>query len=213
MQVKICGLSTADTVEAAVKAGADYLGFIFFDASPRNVTPRRVFEIAAKVPPTVKRVAVVVDAADDALTTILSHAPIDLLQLHGGEPPERVREIRTKYGIPVMKAVPLAEEADISAAKMYEEAADMLLFDAKPPKSLPDALPGGNALAFDWQLLAGRHWTRPWFLSGGLDPVNVADAIEISGASAVDVSSGVEDEPGVKNRALIAEFISAAKGV
>jgi phosphoribosylanthranilate isomerase len=208
IDVKICGLKSSDAVEAAVDGGARYVGFVFFAASPRSVTPRRMAELAAGVPAGVTKVALVVDAADDALDDIVSNAPVDLLQLHGTESAGRVRALKRRFGLPVMKTVSIAGPADIDVARRYEGVADRLLFDAKAPAGA--TRPGGNALTFDWELLGGETWHLPWFLAGGLEAATLAEAVRVSGAKAVDVSSGVEDMPGVKNPAKIRAFLDAA---
>lgn len=206
--VKICGLSTPETVDAAVTHGASHVGFVFFPRSPRNVAPATAGRLIARLPDNVTPVALTVDADDDGIAAILAEAPVRMIQAHGRESPERVAAIRARFGLPVMKAVGIAETGDVVRARGYEAAADLLLLDAKAPKK---GLPGGNGLAFDWGLIAGERWSRPWFLAGGLRPDNVADAIRTSGASAVDVSSGVESAPGVKDIGLIAAFLSAAR--
>jgi phosphoribosylanthranilate isomerase len=165
------------------------------------------------LPATIAKVAVLVDPDDALIADILAAAPIDLLQLHGGETPARVAEIRARFGLPVMKALGIAAPGDLDRADAFAEAADWLLFEAKPPKSVAAALPGGNGIAFDWRWLAGRSCSLPWLLSGGLDPDNVAEAIRVSGARGVDVSSGVEARPGVKDPARIARFLDAVHGV
>lgn len=209
--VKICGINTPEAARAAGAAGADMIGLIFYPPSPRAVAPAQAAEIALGAPEGVMKVGLFVDPDDAAINTVLAALPLDLLQLHGGERPERVAEIRDRFAVPVMKAIKIAGPEDVASADDYADAADRLLFDAKAPKSLVGALPGGNALSFDWQLLAGRRWPRPWMLSGGLDAANVAEAVRISGAIAVDVSSGVEDRPGVKNLEKIRAFVAAAK--
>lgn len=209
--VKICGLSTADTLQAAVRAGAGYVGFMFYPRSPRNVEVTQAAALALTVPQGVRKVGVFVDPADALLAEVLGAVPLDVIQLHGQETPARVAEIRARTGKPVFKAVAIAGAEDVALAHAYEEAADFLLFDAKPPKSMLLALPGGNGLAFDWQLIAGETWKRGWILSGGLTPENVADAMERSGATFVDVSSGVEDRPGIKSPAKIEAFVTAAR--
>lgn len=208
IRVKICGLSTPETVRAAVAAGARYLGFVFFAKSPRNVTPGQAAELTGEVPPGVAKVALVVDPSNALLDEIMATAPVDMIQLHGHESPARVAEVRARYGLPVMKAVGIADENDLGALSQYEAVADQILVDAKPPKGAK--LPGGNAVAFDWRLIAGRDWQKPWMLAGGLTPENVAQAIRLTGARQVDVSSGVESAPGVKDVALIRAFIAAA---
>jgi phosphoribosylanthranilate isomerase len=209
---KICGLSSEAAVAAAVEGGAAYLGFNFYPPSPRSVSPERAAALCAAVPAGVRRVGQFVDAADEAIQAVLNAAPIDILQFHGQENPERVAEARYRFGLPVMKAIAVAGPEDVLAAYRYEDAADMLLFDAKPPRRA-DALPGGNGLAFDWQLIAGHRWRRPWMLSGGLTAALLAEAVRISGATAVDVSSGVEHRPGDKDPAKIREFLAVARSL
>jgi phosphoribosylanthranilate isomerase len=206
---KICGLSTSEAVAAAVAGGAAYIGFIFYPPSPRAVTPERAARLCAGVPREIARVGLFVDADDATIEAALAMVSLDLLQFHGSETPGRVAEARLKFGRKVMKAVAIAKPADVLAAAQHEEAADWLLFDAKPPLR-PDALPGGNGLAFDWELIAGRSWRRPWMLSGGLTAALLADAVRISGAAAVDVSSGVETRPGIKDPEKIRSFLAAA---
>jgi phosphoribosylanthranilate isomerase len=210
VRVKICGLSTAEHVAAACEAGAAYLGFVFFPKSPRNVGIVQARDLAIEVPVGVAKVALVVNASDAELEAICAQVPLDMLQLHGRETPERVAEIRARFGLPVMKAVGVAEPADLAAIAAYEAVADQILIDAKAPKGA--ALPGGNGLAFDWRLIAGREWQKPWMLAGGLTPENVAEAVRLTGARQVDVSSGVESAPGVKDAGLIRAFIRAAQG-
>ena len=210
IRTKICGLSTPESVAAAVNAGAAYVGFVFFGKSPRNVSPEIARDLALDVPEGVAKVALTVDADDGFLDRILETVPLDMLQLHGHETPARVLEIRQRYGLPVMKAVGVAVEADLPALDAYARVADQLLVDAKPPKTAE--LPGGNGLAFDWRLIAGRRWPVPWMLAGGLTPDNLAIAAELTGAKQVDVSSGVESAPGVKDKDRIAAFLKAARG-
>ena len=207
--VKICGLSTAAAVEAAVAGGARWVGFNFYPPSPRAVTPQQAAALCALVPPQVRRVGLFVDADDDAIRAVLAKAPIDILQFHGGESAERVADARLRFSRPVMKVVAIAGPEDVLGAARYEEVADLLLFDAKPPRR-PDALPGGNGLAFDWGLIAGRSWRRRWMLSGGLTAELLPEAVRISGATAVDVSTGVETAPGQKDLDKIRAFLSAA---
>ncbi len=211
--VKICGINTPAALAAAVEGGADYVGFIFYPPSPRYVTPAQARAIGSHAPESVTKVGLAVDLDDAAIAAILNAAPLDMLQLHGRESPERVAAIRARFDLPVMKAVRVAGADDVAAAEAYCGAAERLLFDAKPPKDMTGALPGGNALAFDWRLLAGRTWPVPWMLSGGLDADNVPEAVRISGATAVDVSSGVEDAPGTKNPDKIRAFLAAAKAL
>jgi phosphoribosylanthranilate isomerase len=210
IQVKICGLRTAEDVAAAVSAGARYLGFNFFPKSPRSVDAETARALAVDVPAGVAKVALLVKPTDAELDQLIETVPLDMLQLHGSETPERVAEIRGRYGLPVMKVLGVASAEDLDAIDSYSAVADQLLLDAKPPKDA--VLPGGNGLAFDWQLLAGRkYWTRPWMLAGGLTPDNVAEAIARTGAKQVDVASGVESAPGVKDAGKMAAFIRAAQ--
>ena len=208
---KICGLSSAETVLAAIKGGAAMVGFVFYPPSPRYVTPERAGSLVAGVPSGIDRVGLFVDADDQTIGGVLNQAPLDLLQLHGSETPARVAELKERFQMPAIKAIKLSGEDDLKLARDYEDSADWLLFDAKPPKTMAGALPGGNGLAFDWQLLAGRRFKRPWLLSGGLDPANLAEAVATSGAMAVDVSSGVESAPGIKDPVRIRAFLAEAK--
>lgn len=210
IRIKICGLTEAAHVAAAAKAGARYAGFVFFPKSPRNVTPEQARGLALMAPPGLAKVALTVDADDALLDVILADVPLDMLQLHGNETPARVAELRARYGLPVMKAVGVRDAADLPALEDYAQVADQLLVDAKPPSGAD--LPGGNGLAFDWRLIAGRRWARPWMLAGGLTAVNVAEALKLTGAAQIDVSSGVESAPGVKDEQMIAGFVSAARG-
>ncbi len=205
----MCGLRTAEDVAAAADAGAHYVGFVFFERSPRNVTLAEARDMALATPEGIAKVALVVDAGDAALDALMADVPLDMLQLHGHESPARVTEIKTRYGLPVMKAIGIAEAPDLGQIALYSGVADQLLIDAKPPKGA--ALPGGNALAFDWSLVAGRRWTRPWMLAGGLTPDNVGEAIRRTGAQQLDVSSGIESAPGVKNPDLMRAFAAAAR--
>lgn len=208
VSVKICGLSTPDAVTAAVEGGADFVGFVFFPPSPRNITASDAADLAALVPQGILKVGLVVNATDPVLDRIVFSGAVDMLQLHGTEPPRRVAEIRARYDLAVMKAINIAGRSDLETAHDYESAADMLLFDAKPPEDA--TRPGGNALAFDWSLVAGEEWERPWMLAGGLDARNLADAVRISGATRVDISSGVEDAPGEKNPDKIYRLLDLA---
>jgi len=212
IDTKICGLASETAVAAAVAGGAAYLGFNFYRPSPRSVSPERAAALCAAVPAGVRRVGLFVDATDEAIQAVLNAAPIDILQFHGQENPERVAEAKHRFGLPVMKAIAVAGPEDVLAAYRYEDAADMLLFDAKPPRRA-GALPGGNGLAFDWHLIAGRKWRRPWLLSGGLTAALLSEAVRISGASAVDVSSGVEHRPGDKDPDKIREFLAVARSL
>ncbi len=207
--VKICGLTAADHVRAAADAGARYLGFNFFPKSPRYVSPEQAAQLTDHVPVGVAKVALVVNASDMLLDRITAAAPFDMLQLHGSESVERVQEVKARYGLPVIKVVGVADAKDLQAIDTYSDVADQLLVDAKAPKNA--VLPGGNGLAFDWRLLAGRkYWRKPWMLAGGLNPDNVAEAIRMTGARQVDVASGVESAPGIKDADLMRAFIAAA---
>jgi phosphoribosylanthranilate isomerase len=207
---KICGLSAEEAVSAAVAGGAAYLGFVFYPPSPRAVTAGKAARLCAAVPAGIARVGMFVDADDDTIGAVLAEAPIDILQFHGHESPDRVADAKLRFARPVMKAVAIAAPEDVLAAARYEEVADLLLFDAKPPRR-PDALPGGNGLVFDWGLIAGRSWRREWMLSGGLTAELLPDAVRISGATAVDVSSGVERHPGEKDLDKIRAFLAATQ--
>lgn len=209
VKAKICGISTGAALSAAVSAGGAYVGFVFYPSSPRSVTVERASELAASVPPQVDTVGLLVDPDDEMLDRLARGVRLDWLQLHGTEAPDRVEAIRRRTGLRIVKAIRVAAEDDIDAARAYEPVADMILFDGKPPKESEGVLPGGNAVSFDWRLLAGRRWCRPWMLSGGLAAANVAEAIRVSGATAVDVSSGVESALGIKDPAKIREFLKA----
>jgi phosphoribosylanthranilate isomerase len=206
---KICGLASEDAVEAAGEGGAAFVGFVFYPPSPRSVIPERAAALCRAVPAGVHRVGLFVDAGDEAIAATLGVAPLDILQFHGAETPERVAEVKQRFGRRVMKAISVADRADVARASLFEDVADLLLFDAQPPRR-PGALPGGNGLAFDWQLIAGREWKLPWMLSGGLTAELLPEAVRISGAQAVDVSSGVEAAPGRKDRDKIRAFLAAA---
>jgi len=196
-------------VEAAAAAGAAYVGLVFFEKSPRNVGLVKARAAALAAPPGVAKVALVVDADDAALDAILAEVPLDMLQLHGSESPERVADVRRRTGLPVMKAVGIGSAEDLTKLDLYAGVADQLLVDAKPVEGGP--LPGGNGVAFDWRLISNRRWPVPWMLAGGLTPENVAEAVALTGARQVDVSSGVESAPGVKDLARIAAFVRAAQ--
>lgn len=211
VRVKICGLTRAEDVAAVAAAGAAYAGFVFFPKSPRHLDPAAARALMLAVPEGIAKVALTVNATDAELDALIADLPIDILQLHGRESPDRVAAVRARSGLPVMKAVGIATEADLPALEDQGRAADMLLVDAKPAPGA--ALPGGNGLAFDWRLIAGRRWPVPWMLAGGLTPDNVAEAVRLTGARQVDVSSGVEAAPGVKDAARIADFVRAAQAV
>lgn len=210
IKIKMCGLTRVGDVAAAVAAGADYVGLVSFPRSPRHLEIAEAAALARAVPEGITRVALVVDADDAALDALTGAVPINMLQLHGRETPARVSEIRARTGLPVMKAVGLATADDLPQIAGYEAAADQLLIDAKPPEGA--ARPGGNALAFDWALIAGRRWALPWMLAGGLTPANVAEAVQRTGARQLDVSSGIESAPGVKDAEAMCAFAGAARG-
>ena len=211
IRVKICGLTRPEHVVAVAEAGAAYAGFVFFEKSPRHVSVALARDLALAAPIGLAKVALTVNADDATLDHIVEAVPLDMLQLHGGESPERVAELRARYGLPIMKAVGIAQESDLTALQSYGAVADQLLVDAKPPKGA--VLPGGNGLAFDWGLVNRKYWPCPWMLAGGLTPDNVAEAVRMTGARQVDVSSGVESAPGVKDAGLIRAFVAAATSV
>ena len=209
-EVKICGLSTPETVDAAVEAGADMIGLVFFPKSPRNVSLEQAAALAARARGRARIVTLVVDAGDAMLKEIVARVDPDLIQAHGSETPERIAAIGRLTGKPVIKAIRVKDDADVAAAADFASVANLILYDAKAPETLGSGLPGGNGHAFDWALLEGGR--RPAFmLAGGLTPENVAEAIRVTGAPVVDVSSGVESAPGVKDIGLIRKFIEAAK--
>lgn len=208
VKIKFCGLRHEADITAAVSAGASYVGLVFFEKSPRNIGIQQARALALTAPIGLAKVALVVNADDATLDAITAQVPLDMLQLHGSETPARVLEIRARYGLPVMKAIGVAGPEDIAAIAQYEAVADQILVDAKPPKDAD--LPGGNGLAFDWRLLSTRkYWQKPWMLAGGLTPQNVAEATRMTGAAQVDVSSGVENAPGVKDAELVRAFGAA----
>jgi phosphoribosylanthranilate isomerase len=207
--VKICGITSPGAIDAAVDAGAVYGGLVFHSNSPRNVSFEQARVLADQMRGRLKIVALIADMDDAGIETLVKTVRPDFLQLHGSESARRTAYIRGKFGVGVIKALPVAEVSDLAAAAEYENAADMLMFDARPPK---DALRGGgHGAAFDWKILEGRNFTKPWFLAGGLTPENVARAISLSGAKQVDVSSGVESAPGIKDAGRIRDFINATK--
>jgi len=208
VRAKLCGLTTQDDIDAAATAGAAYMGLVFFEKSPRNVAIETARSLALHAPVGLAKVALVVNADDAALDCITASVPLDMLQLHGVESPERVAAVKARYGLPVMKALGIATGDDVARAQLYASVADQLLLDAKPSEG--DALPGGNGLSFDWRLLEGESWSVPWMLAGGLMPDNVAEAVRCSGAQQVDVSSGIETTPGQKSAALMAKFVTEA---
>ena len=209
VSVKICGISTVDDVRACAGAGANYMGLVFFEKSPRNITIPAARDLALAAPVGLAKVALVVNPSDAELDAIAGTVPLDMIQLHGRETPERVAEVKARYGLPVMKAVGIADANDLPKLESYFGVADQILVDAKPPKG--GELPGGNGLSFDWRLIAGRRWPCPWMLAGGLTPENVAEAVKMTGTKQVDVSSGVEDAPGQKNAELIQKFVQNSR--
>ncbi len=209
IQVKICGITSAEAADAAMRAQADFAGLAFHPGSPRNLNREQASSLAGRLRGRVRIVALLADAGDEEIAAAVAAVKPDFLQLHGRETVERVGFVRARFGVAVIKAVAVAEAQDFAAVAAFETVADMLLFDAKAPSGA--ARPGGHGATFDWQLLRGRTFTRPWLLAGGLTPENVARAIRASGASGVDVSSGVETEPGVKSAALIGDFVAAAR--
>lgn len=209
LDIKICGLKTPDTLDAALAGGASHVGFIFFPKSPRNVSPEAAGRLREAARNRAKAVAVTVDADDAFLDAIVAAMAPDMLQLHGSEGPERVAGVKARYGLPVMKALAVSEEADLGRVAPYRGIADRFLFDAKPPKG--SQLPGGNGVRFDWSLLAGLDRDVDYMLSGGLDAANIGDALRLAHPPAIDVSSGVESAPGIKDTAKIDEFLKAVR--
>jgi phosphoribosylanthranilate isomerase len=207
--VKICGLTSAEAVDAAARAGALYGGLVLHPKSPRNVDMAQAAGLARQMRGKLKVVTLLADPADETLARVVAEVAPHFLQLHGGESARRVAYLRGKFNLPIIKALPVAEASDLAQAAEYESVADMLMFDAKPPAGAER--PGGHGAAFDWKILAGRRFGKPWFLAGGLDPENVARAVELSGAEFVDVSSGVESAPGVKDAARITQFVNAIR--
>ncbi|WP_370400766.1 phosphoribosylanthranilate isomerase [Sulfitobacter sp. JB4-11] len=208
ISVKICGVTRVEDIAAVAEAGGRYIGLNFFEKSPRYVTPAEAAALAAQTPAGICKVALVVNPTDETLDALVAAVPMDMIQLHGSETPERVTEIKARHGLPVMKAVAIGGPEDLAALDAYAAVADQLLVDTKPPKGAD--LPGGNGLAFEWSLIAGRRWSVPWMLAGGLNANTVAEAIRVTGARQVDLSSAVESAPGVKDAGLIAAFCKAA---
>lgn len=211
LSAKICGLRDGDAVAAAVTGGARFVGFVFYPPSPRSVSPEKAGELAREVPAEIFRVGVFVDPDDALLDAVFANLQLDYVQLHGSESAARAAEIKARTGAGIIKAIKVAAPGDVAAAEPYYAVADRILFDAKAPKTLEGALPGGNALAFDWRMLAEQAAPAgglPWLLSGGLNIDNLANAVRISGARSVDVSSGVESVPGKKNPELVRRFLA-----
>ena len=209
VRVKICGVTSQQLMRDVGNAGAQYAGLVFFEKSPRNLSLDKARSIALEAPTGLAKVALVVNPSDRFLDSLTTTVPLDMIQLHGSETPQRVSEIKQKTGLPVMKAIGVAEKNDLKKLDVYATVADQLMVDAKPAKDA--ILPGGNGYAFDWSLLQGRRWTGPWMLAGGLNPENVAQAIAITGAQQIDVSSGVEIRPGEKDKQKINAFVRAAQ--
>ena len=209
VQVKICGITHPEALAAALAGGVRFVGFVFYPRSPRAIAPPLAAELARMVPTGVRTVGLFVSPDDALLDEVVGQVPLDMLQLHDDEPPDRLRHIRQRFALPVIKAFRIATAADLDPVPAYAGVADILLFDARPPAG-EGALPGGNGQRFDWSLLAGRHWSRPWMLSGGLAPANLGAAITATGARMVDVSSGVEDRPGHKDPERIRAFLGIA---
>ncbi|HYB10026.1 MAG TPA: phosphoribosylanthranilate isomerase [Alphaproteobacteria bacterium] len=209
--VKICGVNDRVAAKAAAEGGAAFVGLVFYPPSPRFVKPRQAADIVSVLPAGIERVGLFVDAGEGAIEDVLSKVRLDMLQLHGDESPDDVVALKARFDLPIMKAIKIAAAEDLTQGERYAAVADWLLFDAKPPKAMTSALPGGNALRFDWELLAGRKWPKPWMLSGGLREENLEEAVRITGATVIDVSSGVEISPGHKDPARIRAFIATAK--
>ncbi|MGE0153113.1 MAG: phosphoribosylanthranilate isomerase [Reyranellaceae bacterium] len=207
---KICGINSPEAMAAAIAGGAAYVGLVFYPPSPRHVTPERAAQLAAAVPEHVAKVGLFVDADDETLQRVLDIVPLDILQLHGSETPQRVADVKKAFGLQVMKALRIAGPDDVAGAAEFATVSDRLLFDAQAPADMAGALPGGNGLAFDWQLLAAKEWPLPWMLSGGLTAETLAEAVAATGAACVDVSSGVEAARGVKDPEKIRQFLAVA---
>jgi phosphoribosylanthranilate isomerase len=209
LTVKICGLRTPETLHAAIEAGADWVGFVFFPKSPRHVSLDEARALGPLVAGRAQKVALLVDAPDAMIADVIAALQPDFLQLHGHETPERVGEIKQRFGVPLIKAVGIAGQDDLIQARAYESVVDWMLYDAKPPKQA--VLPGGNGVSFDWTLLKEAGKQHHFMLSGGLDADNVANALAITGAAGVDVSSGVESAPGIKDTKRIKAFMAAVR--
>ena len=209
IKVKFCGLTTPEAVQAAARAGAAYVGFVFFPKSPRHLSIEQSRTLAQDTPAGIVKVALTVNATDAFLDQLTKNVPLDMLQLHGHETPARVTEIKARYGLPVMQAVGLEKADDLTKIGDYAAVCDQLLIDAKPPRQ--GILPGGNGLAFDWRLIAGRNWPLPWMLAGGLSPETVPAALQMTATRQLDVSSGIETSPGVKDQGLMLAFMAAVQ--
>lgn len=210
---KICGINDPEAMRAAIAGGASHVGLVFYPPSPRSVQPGEAMTLASVVPQQVQKVGLFVDPENDQIDKTLFVAKLDILQLHGDEPPDRVADLKSRTGKKVMKVIKVSDPSDLAQAEAYTRVADLLMFDAKPPKDMKNALPGGNAVSFDWRILSGRQWPLPWMLAGGLNAANVSDAVSLSDAPIVDTSSGVEDVPGRKNPEKITEFLRAVSEI
>lgn len=210
---KICGINDPEAMRAAISGGASHVGLVFYPPSPRSVSPGEAMGLASVVPEQMRKVGLFVDPENDQIDKTLFVVKLDILQLHGSETPERVADLKSRTGKKVMKVIKVSEPDDLAQAEAYVRVADALMFDAKPPKDMKNALPGGNAVSFDWRILSDRKWPLPWMLAGGLRADNVADAVKLSNARIVDTSSGVEDVPGQKNSAKIKEFLRAVSDI
>ena len=208
-RVKICGLTSPESIKGAAQAGATYGGLVFYEKSPRHLSLAKAREVALAAPPGFAKVALVVNPQDAFLEEMLSQVPIDILQLHGAEQPQRVKQIKQSTGLPIMKALGIATAQDLHEIDRYAEICDQLLIDAKPAPGAK--LPGGNGLAFDWQILENHTWKIPWMLAGGLTPDNVAQAVRVTQARQIDVSSGVESAPGLKDMDKMRNFVTQAR--
>ena len=211
ISVKICGIERAESVDIAIEYGADFIGFVFYSPSPRNLTPEKAKRLKSRIPKHVTTVGLFVDPTNSEIDDVLAAIDLDLIQLHGDENPSRVLEIKRQTHLPILKAIRLGSHADLAISKNYYDVADHLLFDAKVPTTSPKILPGGNAISFDWKILNDVKIPLPWMLAGGLNCQNIREAVEATGANTVDVSSGVESNPGIKDLELIMNFLTAAK--
>jgi phosphoribosylanthranilate isomerase len=213
IDVKICGVERTESVDAAVKHGAAYIGFVFYQPSPRNLTLEKAKELVCRVPKSITRVGLFVDPTNSEIENVLTGTDVNMIQLHGLETPSRVLEIKKLSQLPILKAIKLAKREDLNSATSFYDVADFLLFDSKAPENLENALPGGNAISFDWTLLRHTKIPLPWMLAGGLNANNILEATTSSGASTLDVSSGVESAPGIKDLNLIEKFLTMAKTI
>ena len=211
LEVKICGINSIEAAQAAKIA--DFAGFVFYPKSPRYINGKKAQELSTYLPKNVKKVGIFVEEEDDKISEILSLVKLDYLQFHGEESPDRIDQVRKKFKLPVIKAIKVEKEKDLEAAYPYYQCANMLLFDTKPPKSLKNLLPGGNAISFDWSILAKKGFPISWVLSGGLRAENIKKAVAISGAKIIDVSSGVEESLGKKSSKLIRKFLEISKKI